>query len=226
MSAACASGAAAVRGRRRAAAALRKTRPRTKDNRCDGVPLPLVVDSDSKAIHRPGGRDDRQRRCRGTSLRREDAGVVPGGEDVGSRPPREGMATMATVLCLCRVGDIDAWRPQFERDVAAQTGVQSYRIWCSQDDRNRRRDRDPRVARCGGGCVVEPAGSAGDGRARVDLSSVQIQYLRRGRGSDTLTGPRRGSRDEAQRACSRGATGRQRLTAAVPRPCRGSPPGP
>jgi quinol monooxygenase YgiN len=58
------------------------------------------------------------------------------GEDIGSRPPRERLATMTTVLCLCRVGDFDAWRPQFERDVAAQTGVQSYRIWRSQDDPN------------------------------------------------------------------------------------------
>jgi hypothetical protein len=33
---------------------------------------------------------------------------------------------MTTVLCMCQVGDFDAWRPQFERDVAAQPGVQSY----------------------------------------------------------------------------------------------------
>jgi quinol monooxygenase YgiN len=88
------------------------------------------------------------------------------------------MATMTTVLCLCRVGDFDTWRPQFERDVAAQTGVQSYRIWRSQDDRNPVAVIETRESRDAAEAVwSSPQARQAMERHGVDLSSVQIQYF-------------------------------------------------
>jgi hypothetical protein len=85
------------------------------------------------------------------------------------------MATMTTVLCLCRVGDFDAWRPQFERDVAAETGLQSYRIWRSQDDPNLVAVIETRDA--AQAVWSSPLAREAMERHGVDLSSVQIQYF-------------------------------------------------
>jgi quinol monooxygenase YgiN len=88
------------------------------------------------------------------------------------------MATMTTVLCLCRVGDFVAWRPQFERDVAAETGVQSYRIWRSQDDPNLVAVIETRESRDAAEAVwSSPQAREAMERHGVDLSSLQIQYF-------------------------------------------------
>jgi quinol monooxygenase YgiN len=85
---------------------------------------------------------------------------------------------MTTVLCLCRVGDFDAWRPQFERDVAAETGWQSYRISRSQDDPNLVAAIETRESRDAAEAVwSSPLAREAMERHGVDLSSVQIQYF-------------------------------------------------
>jgi quinol monooxygenase YgiN len=85
---------------------------------------------------------------------------------------------VTTVLCLCRVADFDAWRPEFERDVAAQTGVQSYRIWRSQDDRNLVAVIETRDSRDAAEAVwSSPQAREAMERHGVDLSSVQIRYF-------------------------------------------------
>jgi quinol monooxygenase YgiN len=87
---------------------------------------------------------------------------------------------MTTVLIDHRVADYDAWRPHFDRAMEAEwtRPVGSYRVLRGQDDPNRvlvLQTFDSREA--AEALVNDPTLREAMGRAGVDASSVQVEYL-------------------------------------------------
>ena len=83
---------------------------------------------------------------------------------------------MTTVLVNQRVTDYDAWRPEFDRAMEAEwtNDIRSYTVLRGQDDPNRvlvLNMLDSREA------AEALALQEAMGRAGVDASSVQIEYL-------------------------------------------------
>ena len=87
---------------------------------------------------------------------------------------------MTTVLVNHRVADYDSWRPEFDGAMEAEwtNGIRSYQVLRGQDDPNHVlvvQTFDSREA--AEELVNNPALREAMGRAGVDASSVQIEYL-------------------------------------------------
>ena len=87
---------------------------------------------------------------------------------------------MTTVLVNHRVADYEAWRPEFDRTLKAEwtSGIRSYKVLRGQDDPNRVLVLNMLDSREAAEALVNnPALQEAMGRAGVDASSVQIEYL-------------------------------------------------
>jgi len=87
---------------------------------------------------------------------------------------------MTTVLVNQRVTDYDAWRPEFDRAMEAEwtNDIRSYTVLRGQDDPNRVLVLNMLDSREAAEALVNnPALQEAMGRAGVDASSVQIEYL-------------------------------------------------
>ena len=87
---------------------------------------------------------------------------------------------MTTVLVNHRVADYDAWRPEFDRAMEEDwtTGIRSYQVWRGQDDPSRVVVVQTFESREAAEALMNnPALRDAMGRAGVDGSSVQIEYL-------------------------------------------------
>ena len=87
---------------------------------------------------------------------------------------------MTTVFVNHRVADYDAWKPEFDRAVESEwtNEIRAYQVWRGQDDPNRvvvAQTFDSRES--AEALMNNPALREAMGRAGVDESSLQIEYL-------------------------------------------------